>query len=327
MRNIAFYSLFFHSPDLGLPTACRIGPAVSNLTRDQQIQIISALTEGMSIRATERLTGIHRDTIMRLGARVGRGCAELHDRMMVGIRTGRCELDEIWGFVGKKQKRVQRHEIGHKGDQYTFIGLASSTKAIISYRTGKRDSENTDLFIQDLRQRVIGAPEISTDGFLPYKNAIRDAFDGRASHGVIVKTYSVTNLAVKDAARRYSPAEVVAVSREVESGFPAYISTSYVERQNLTLRMSQRRFARLTNGFSKKLTNHAAAVSLYVAHYNLCRVHEALRTTPAVALGIMDRVWTIGNLLDATLPLAAAEIPRAATKRRLSFTVIDGGKK
>jgi IS1 family transposase len=143
-----------------------------------------------------------------LRARVGRGCAELHDRMMVGVRAGRLELDEIWGYVGKKQKNVLRHEIPVKGDQYTFIGMSASAKAIISYHTGKRDSENTDLFIQDLRQRVIGAPEISTDGFLPYQNAIRDAFNGRAAHGVIVKTYSVTNLAVKDAARRYSPARI-----------------------------------------------------------------------------------------------------------------------
>ena len=177
---------------------------MNNLSRDQQIQILACLTEGQSIRATERITGIHRDTIMRLGERIGRGCAELHDRMMVGVRAGRLELDEIWGYVGKKQKRVQRHEISHKGDQYTFIALGSSSKAIITYRTGKRDSETTDLFIQDLRQRVIGAPEISTDGFLPYQNAIRDAFNGRAAHGVIVKTYSVTNLAVKDAGRSRS---------------------------------------------------------------------------------------------------------------------------
>ena len=291
------------------------------LSRDQQILVISCLTEGQSIRATERLTGIHRDTIMRLGERIGRGCAELHDRMMVGVRVGRIELDEIWGYVGKKQKRVERHEIGHKGDQYTFIGLGSASRAIISYRTGKRDSENTDLFTQDLRERVLGEPEISTDGFLPYQNAIRDAFRGKAHHGVIVKTYSVTNLAVKDAARRYSPAEVIAVEREVVSGFPVKISTSYVERQNLTLRMTQKRFARLTNGFSKKLTNHAAAVSLYVAHYNLCRVHESLRTTPAVAIGVADRVWTIGDLIDAVLPLEPNKPVRTVRK----FRVIDGG--
>jgi len=141
---------------------------MSITTRDKQIQIVSCLTEGMSIRATERLSGVHRDTIMRLGERVGRGCAELHDRMMVGMRTGRLELDELWAYVGKKQKRVKREEADVKGDQYTFVALASSTRAIIAFRTGKRDSANTDEFIQDRRQRVIGAPEISSGGFLPY---------------------------------------------------------------------------------------------------------------------------------------------------------------
>src|ERR1700689_4742371 len=146
---------------------------VNNLSRDQQIQIIACLTEGQSIRATERITGIHRDTIMRLGERVGRGCAELHDRMMVGVRAGRLELDEIWGFVGKKQRNLEKHEIDHKGDQYTFIGMSASAKAIISYRVGKRDTGTTQEFLYDLRDRVIGNPEISTDGFLPYRSAIR----------------------------------------------------------------------------------------------------------------------------------------------------------
>src|SRR6185437_6130144 len=139
----------------------RIAPVMNTLSRDQQIQIIACLTEGQSIRATERITGIHRDTIMRLGERIGRGCEELHDRMMAGLRVGRIELDEIWGYVGKKQKRVERHEIDHKGDQYTYVALGSSSRAIITYRTGKRDSETTDNFVQDLRQRVVGVPEIS----------------------------------------------------------------------------------------------------------------------------------------------------------------------
>jgi IS1 family transposase len=168
------------------------------------------------------------------------------------------------------------------GGQYTFIALASSAKAILTYRTGKRDSVNTDEFMQDLRQRVIGAPEFSTDGFHPYKNAIRDAFNGSA-HGTITKTLAVTDLR-KSAAHRYSPAAVVAVSRAAVMGEPECISTSYVERSNLTLRMSSRRFTRLTNGFSKRLENHLGAVALYVAHYNLCRPHEALKTAPAVAL-------------------------------------------
>jgi IS1 family transposase len=224
----------------------------------------------------------------------------------------------------KKQRRTERHEFA-KGDQYTYIALASSAKAILSYRTGKRDSENTDLFVRDLRERVLGAPEFSTDGFSPYQNAIRDAFGNRIAHGVITKTYSVTHL-TKEAAGRYSPAAVIAVSRDVVSGIPAEISTSYVERQNLSVRMSSRRFTRLTNGFSKKLENHAAAVSLYVTHYNMCRVHEALRTTPAVALGITERVWTVGDLIDAALATLPVEPVTTAPDRRRRFQVIEGGK-
>ena len=299
---------------------------MNNLPLSKQVEIISALCEGIGQRAVSRLTNTDRKTIARLALRVGRGCAELHDRMVVGVRAGRIELDEIWGYVGKKQKRVERHEVGQKGDQYTFVALGSASRAIITYRTGKRDSETTDNFVQDLRQRVIGVPEISTDGFLPYQPAIRDAFDGEAHHGVIVKTYSVTNLAVKDAARRYSPAEVIAVERDVVSGFPVKISTSYVERQNLTLRMTQKRFARLTNGFSKKLDCHLSAVSLYVAHYNLCRTHESLRCTPAMALGIADRVWTISDLIEAALATQPITPVPSAPDRRKAFRVIDGGK-
>jgi IS1 family transposase len=285
----------------------------------------------MSIRATERLTGVHRDTIMRLALRVGRGCAELHDRRMVGVRTGRLELDELWAYVGKKQKRVKRHEAFAKGDQYTFVALASTSRAIVSYRTGKRDGATTDDFIQDLRERVLGIPEISTDGWNPYKVSVRDAFRNSA-HGVIVKTLAVTDLR-KDAAHRYSPCEVVAVAREAMQGVPAEISTSYVERSNLSVRMASRRFTRLTNGFSKKLENHAAAVSLYVAHYNWCRVHESLtpdarhQNTPAMALGITDRVWSIGELLDAALALAPREPTETAPDRRRRFRVIQGDRR
>jgi IS1 family transposase len=244
---------------------------------------------------------------------------------MNGLRVARVELDECWSFVGKKQKRVERHEAFAKGDQYVYIALAGTQKAIISYRVGKRDTENTDMFVQDLRQRVIGAPEISTDGFKPYMPAIRDAFAGQAAHGVIVKTLAVTDLR-KDAAHRYSPAAVVAVSREVLSGVPQQISTSYVERENLSLRMASRRFTRLTNGFSKKLDNHVAAVSLYVMHYNFCRVHETLRTTPAKALGVAEGAWAIGQLVDAALAVAPALPTETPPDRRRKFVVIQGGK-
>jgi IS1 family transposase len=299
---------------------------VNNLSREKQIEVIAALCEGVGQRAVTRLTGTDRKTVARLALRVGRGCAELHDRLMVGIRVNRLELDEAWSFVGKKQKNVLRHELFAKGDQYVFIGMAGTQKAIVSWRVGKRNTETTLEFLSDLRSRVIGQPEISTDGFHPYRLAIRDAFGDSASHGVIVKTYSVTHL-VKEAQGRYSPAAVVAVSKEVVTGDPdQYISTSYVERQNLSLRMGQRRFTRLTNGFSKKIDNHVAAVALYVAHYNLCRVHEALKMTPAKAIGVVDRTWAIGELIDAALATQPITPVPTAPERRKLFRVIEGGK-
>jgi IS1 family transposase len=279
----------------------------------------------MGIRATARITGVNRETVGVLALRAGRACAELHDRMMVGLRVGRIECDELWAYVGKKQKRVRRTENPFAvGDQYTFIALGSTTKAILAYRTGKRDGTTTDEFVQDLRQRVLGSPEFSTDGYRPYQLSIRDAFRNSA-HGVIVKTVAVVDLR-KDAAHRYSPSEVVAVAREAVRGVPAEISTSYIERQNLSVRMASRRFTRLTNGFSKRLVNHCAAVSLYVAHYNLCRVHETLRTTPAVVLGITDHVWSIGELLDAMLAIDPPAPTETAPDRRRRFQVIEGGR-
>jgi IS1 family transposase len=286
------------------------------LPLSKQVEIISALCEGIGQRAVSRLTDTDRKTVARLASRVGRGCAELHDRTMVGIRTNRLELDELWSFVGAAAV----------GDMYTYVALSASTRAIVSYFTGKRDSGNTHEFIADLRQRVIGLPEISTDGFLPYKNAIRAEFGNRVAHGVVNKTYSVTHIGMKEAARRYSPAQVIAVEYDVVSGVPANISTSYVERSNLSIRMGMKRFARLSNGFSKKIDQHCAAISLYVAHYNLCRVHESLRQTPAMALGVTDHVWTIAELIEAALGTQPIAPETTAPQRRKTFRVIDGGK-
>src|SRR5262249_38171059 len=204
---------------------------MNTLSSDQQIHVIACLTEGASIRSVERLTGIHRDTIMRLATRVGRGCAELHNRIMVGLRVGRIEMDELWSFVGKKQRHLRRGDSSEKGDQYTFVGLGSVSRAIIGYRTGKRDTATTQEFIADLRERVLGSPEISTDGYLPYQPAIRTEFKNSA-HGIVNKTYSVTHLAVKQASHRYSPAAVIAVDRYPVYGVPSDISTSYAERSN-----------------------------------------------------------------------------------------------
>jgi IS1 family transposase len=280
------------------------------LSFDRQVEVISALTEGVSIRATERLTRIHRDTIMRLGVRVGLGCADLHDVLMQNLRVPRIELDETWSFVGKKQKQVKPDDGTDKGDQYVFLALAGAAKAIISYRVGKRSAVNTRAFVMDVRERVLGAPEISWNAFNQYPNALDLAFGTDCTFGTIDKHYDAPQAV--EAARRYSPAKVVSITKRRVVGRPSHIRTSYIERQNLTLRMAQRRFTRLTNAFSKKLENHCVAVALYVAHYNFCRVHESLRITPAMQLGVTDHVWTIGELVDAALYGCVAEAEMVA---------------
>jgi IS1 family transposase len=280
----------------------------NNLPFDRQVEIIAALTEGVSIRATERLTGVHRDTIMRLGVRVGFGCNAIHDALMQNLAVARIELDEAWSFVGKKQKQLTEADGLDKGDQYVFIALAGVAKAILAYRVGKRTAVNTRAFLMDVRDRVLGAPELSSDAFNQYPPAVEEAFGVDCTFGTIEKHYSAPQSV--EAARRYSPAEVIAITTRAVVGRPAHISTSYVERQNLTLRMAQRRFTRLTNAFSRKLENHCAAVALYAAHYNFCRVHEALRITPAMQLGVTDHVWSVRELVDAALngTLASARV-------------------
>lgn len=300
------------------------------LSREKQIAAIAALTEGCSIRATERLTGAHRDTIMRLGVRVGEGCAQLHHQLMRNLQIPLIELDEIWSYVGKKQKRLTPTDSAEKGDQYVFVALDATHKAIVSYAVGKRDGDTTNAFAADLRARVINRPQISSDGFKPYPEAIERAFGSEVDYGQIVKQYH--GEPGPDAARRYSPGWVVGVRKAKVAGRPkrSLISTSYIERSNLTVRMQSRRFTRLTNAFSKKLENHKAAVALYVAHYNLCRVHETLRVTPAMALGVTDHIWTIEELVEAAAicppaePITPAPLPPQG-RMVGRFQVIDGG--
>lgn len=287
---------------------------------DKQVAIISALTEGCSIRTVERMTGVHRDTIMRLQLRVGEACARLHDRTMHSLRINRLELDEVWAYVGKRQRRHVDPLPWDRGDQYLFTALASTGKAIVSYRIGKRDVDTTRAFLTDLRERVVGAPEISSDGFTPYGWLVPHIFGAKSAYGQVVKHYSVN--ITKEAARRYAPGQVVAVEYKAVVGSPEHISTSYVERSNLTIRMSNRRFTRLTNAYSKKLINHAASIGLFIGHYNWCRVHETTGMTPAVALGIADRPWSIGELVQAAL----AESDKPQLPRYGRFTVIEGGR-
>jgi IS1 family transposase len=294
---------------------------VSILPFEKQVIVIAALCEGMSIRSVERLTGIHRDTIMRLGVRVGAGCERLHDYYMQQLTSSVIELDELWAFIGKKRRKVKPGAAPELGDCYTFIALDAVNKAIIAYRSGKRDGETTEHFLADLRSRVIGTPFVSSDAFNQYERSVQRTFGKRIEYGQLVKKYH--GEPAIDAARRYSPGVVVAVERRPLIGNPPpeALCTSHVERLNLSMRMSQRRFTRLTNAFSKKIENHAAAVALFVAHYNLCRVHEALRITPAMALGVTGKIWSIADLIEGAIQGNVE--PKG--KRRMGFRVIEGG--
>jgi IS1 family transposase len=269
------------------------------LPSEKKVLAVSMLAEGSSIRAIERITEIHRDTIMRLGVRIGQACAKIADEKMRGLHCQQIQCDEIWGFVGAKRRNADR--VGAFGDVWTFIGLDSDSKLIPSYIVGKRDMYHARAFMDDLASRMTMRVQISTDALAAYPDAVERAFGTEADHGVLVKTYSVEHLGnFKEAARRYSPAEVVKIEKTVVSGMPdiSKISTSHIESQNLTLRMHCRRLTRLTNAFSKKLENFEAAVSLNFAYYNFCKIHSAIRCTPAMAAGVEKSQWSVAELVE-----------------------------
>ncbi len=285
---------------------------MNSLSLEKKAQVIRTLVEGNSIRATARIVGVDRETVMYLGVDVGEGCAQIHDALVRNISADFIECDEIWSFVAKKAKRVEvDRDPWFYGDQYTFVAIDTDTKLTVAFLTGQRTAENTQKFIFDLRDRLATRVQISTDGWAPYANSILDAFEGRVDHGVMVKTYESDAANNAPAARRYSPGRVVTADRLMVTGNPIddRINTSYVERQNLTMRMSMRRFTRLTNGFSRKLENLRAAVALHFGHFNWCRIHETTRITPAMAAGLTDHVWTIEELVAFALSVPRADDP------------------
>jgi IS1 family transposase len=262
---------------------------------EKQTQIISALVEGNSIRATARMVGVEHKTVMRVLLRVGENCADLLDSKMQSLPCKIVQMDEIWTFVGKKEKRVNGTDNPELvGDQYVFVAMDSETKLIPCFRVGKRNAENTWYFVQDLQERLAGRVQLTSDGFKPYLNAVDDAFGIDVDYAMLIKTY-----AEGETQKRYSPGEFVSAFPIPVTGNPkaSLISTSHIERQNLTMRMQQRRFTRLTNAFSKKLSHLKAACALHFAHYNFCRIHQTLRVTPAMASGIADSVWEIGDFI------------------------------
>lgn len=272
--------------------------------------IIRALCDGNSIRGTSRIVGVDKNTVMWLGRDVGEGYARLHDELFQGLQCKAIEVDEAWSFVKKKQKRVSLKDAPECGDQYAYVALDAKHKGIIAYLLGKRNKHTTATFAADLRSRVEGKAQITSDGFHPYVKAITTAFGRRGvDYAQLIKSYGAE--CTVETSRRYSPNAVVDQEVKIILGHPdlGRISTSYVERQNLTLRMLTRRFTRLTNGFSKILRNHAAAMDLYVGYYNLCREHETLGKTPAQAHKVTKAPWTVEQFVTECLKRADREHP------------------
>jgi len=269
------------------------------LNTDRQVQVISALVDGNSIRSVERMTRIHRDTTMRLMIRIGDSCDRYTDETMRGLACQCLQLDEIRAYVGMKaatQRKLGSDANPEIGDVYTFVAIDADTKLVPCFHIGDRTGFDTNIFIKDLRQRIVNRPQITSDAFRAYLPAIQKSFGDDVDYAHEHKVFASM---LNTGRGRYSPPSMLQWEKAAVLGDPdrAHISTSYVERQNLTMRMGMRRFTRLTNGFSKKRGNLVAAVCLHFAHYNFCRTHKTLKTTPAVAHGIADHVWTIEELL------------------------------
>ena len=270
----------------------------NHLRREKKLAVLNALVEGSSIRSTHRMLGVHRDAISSLLVRVGTGCAALLDQKLRNLDCKVIEVDELWSFVAKKQRHVTEQDDPMRvGDTWTYVAIDRDTKLVPSFMTGKRDQETTNAFISDLASRLRNRVQITSDGMGQYISAIDAAFHGRTDYAQLIKSYEVESAGPG----RYSPPKVTGTDKNPIFGQPVerLVSTSFVERQNLTVRMSVRRFTRLTNGFSKKLENHIAAIALHFAHYNLVRIHRSLRVTPAMAAGVTETIWDMGDLLDA----------------------------
>jgi IS1 family transposase len=279
--------------------------SMNRLSTEQRARIVGCLVEGMSIRATVRLTGAAKNTVAKLLADLGRACSQYQDTTLRGLKCDRIECDEIWAYVYAKDKNLPEHlqDRGGYGSVWTWTALDADTKLILSWLVGERSAVDAYAFMDDVAQRVLGRFQLTTDGNRAYLTAVEDTVADRVDYAMLQKIYGAN----PEPQRRYSPAKCIGVQVDSILGEPdpRYISTSYVERQNLTMRMGMRRFTRLTNAFSKKAENLAHAVSLHFMHYNFARPHKTLSspypTTPAMAAGVADHVWTlaeIAGLLD-----------------------------
>lgn len=269
----------------------------SNVNSETLFHVIHCLVEGVGIRATSRLTGVHQVTILKLLGIAGERCAKLMADRVSNVPVSKVQVDEIWGYCFKKEghKTADEADDPKIGDAYTFVGIEAKTKLVLCYEVGKRDGETALRFIGKLRNATGRRFQLTTDGFRPYVGAVEEVFGSEIDYAQLVKLYSSD----ETTRERYSPGEVTGAIPTPIMGDPAWehISTSYVERNNLTMRMQMRRLTRLTNGFSRKWENLEAAVALHFGHYNFCQIHGTLRVTPAMEAGITDHVWTIEDML------------------------------
>lgn len=270
---------------------------MNQLSTAKRTAVVAALVEGNSIRSTVRMTGVAKNTVVKLLLELGAACEKLHDETVRNVRAERVQCDEIWSFVYAKQKNVPAEKAGQFGigDVWTWTAIDADTKLIVSWLVGTRDTGSAYTFMMDVADRLRNRVQLTTDGYKPYLTVVEDALGADIAYVVLQKVYGVD----PQAETRYSPAQCIGTKCEIITGTPdpKHISTSYVERQNLTMRMSMRRFTRLTNAFSKKVENHAAAVALYFVYYNFGQVHQTLRVSPAMEAGLTDHVWTVFEIV------------------------------
>ncbi|MBS1596358.1 MAG: DDE-type integrase/transposase/recombinase [Bacteroidetes bacterium] len=274
---------------------------MNKLSIEKRTQIIQMLVEGNSLRSTSRMADVSINTVTKLLVDVGRACQAFHDEKVRGVKAKRVQCDEIWSFVYSKQKNVPEGMENEAGDVWTWTGIDADTKLVISWYVGQRDVESADYFMHDLKERIANGIQLTTDGHKPYLTAVENAFEGGIDYAMLVKIYGQPT-GENPTERKYSPNECTGYEIKRISGNPdpSHISTSYVERQNLTMRMHMRRFTRLTNAFSKKVENHCYAIALHFVYYNFAKIHKTLRVTPAMQAGLMDRWMEISDIVKLT---------------------------
>ena len=280
-----------------MPNRSRIMVTMNRLTTTRRVAVVAALCEGNSIRATVRMTGVAKNTIVKLIAELGAACSAYQDKTIRGLKAQRVQCDEIWSFVGSKEKNTSIEKKAHGwGDCWTLTALDADTKLMISFWLGDRSLNTAYDFMHDVAERLAGRIQLTTDGNRVYIEAVESAFQDQIDYAMLRKLYGADPDAPET---RYSPAKCIGCEMKKISGDPdpKHVSTSYVERANLTMRMSMRRFTRLTNGFPKKLENHAAMVASYFMYYNFARIHQTLRVTPAMKTGLADHVWSIEEIV------------------------------